>query len=151
MRLHAQQAAPALETGTEELFFIISPPRHIVSDVSVLKDDIQYLIGRPTVDRHTKAHIALFRYSDTDIRMHHMLRFVEARAKEIEPFNIFLKDFGALYDGSKRHIYLDVVNKSPIQELFEKIVREDPAYPHPDRKEPFRPGIPPVLAIPERT
>lgn len=131
MKLQAQQEQPASLAGTRELFFIIAPPRHILSDVSVLKDDVQYLIGRETEDRYAKPNIALFRYSDSPDRMNHMIRFAEARAREMEPFNIFLKDFGVFHSGSLRTIYMDIVNKSPIQEIFEKIVREDPAYfPH---------------------
>ena len=125
-----QPEAPQLQ-AIKELFFIISPPRHIVSDVSVLKDDVHYLIGHETEDRYSRANIALFKYSDTQHRMNHMLRFVEARAAGFEPFNVFLKDFGVFYNGSYRTIYLDIVNKSPIQEIFEKTVKEDPTYiPH---------------------
>ncbi len=131
MKLQAQQTNQGLQQEIRELFFIISPPRHILSDVSVLKDDVHYLIGHEMEDRYSKANIALFKYSDTDERMNHMIRFVEARAREIEPFNIFLKDFGVFYNGSFRTIYMDIVNKSPVQEIFEKIVKEDPDFvPH---------------------
>ncbi len=131
MKIHAEQTATAFLQGARELSFIISPPRHILSDVSVLKDDVHYLIGRETEDRYAKGNIALFRYSDTEERMSHLIRFVEARARELDPFNIFLKDFGVLYNGSFRTIYLDIVNKAPVQEIFEKIVKEDPGYiPH---------------------
>jgi hypothetical protein len=127
MNLHTQQT----QQSVQELFFTISPPRHIVSDVSVLKDDVHYLIGHELEDRYARANIALFKYSDTQDRMNHMMRFVEARAAELSPFNVFLKDFGVFYNGSFRTIYLDIVNKSPIQEMFEKIIREDPDFtPH---------------------
>jgi 2'-5' RNA ligase len=115
----------------KELFFLISPARHIMSDVSVLKDDVHYLIGRPFEDRFSKAHIALFKYSDTEYRMKHLIRFIEARAAEISAFNVFLKDFGVFYNGSHRTIYMDIVNKSPIQDIFEKVVKEDHEFtPH---------------------
>ena len=131
MKQYTQPPATPQQQAIKELFFIITPPRHIVSDVSVLKDDVHYLIGRETEDRYAKANIALFKYSDTHHRMSHMLRFVEARAAEFEPFNVFLKDFGVFYNGSFRTIYMDIVNKTPIQEIFEKTVREDPEYtPH---------------------
>lgn len=131
MKLRAQRTNESLQRGTKELLFVIAPPRHIASDVSVLKDDVHYLIGHEIEDRYARAHIILFRYSDTGTRMNHMVRFVEARARELTPFNIFLKDFGVFYNGSLRSIYMDIVNKSPIQEMFEKIVREDPSYmPH---------------------
>ena len=131
---HTRQPAipgnPPLQS-VKELFFLISPPRHIASDVSVLKDDVHYLIGREMEDRFSRAHISLFKFGDTETHMKHMLRFVEARAAEIPAFNVFLKDFGVFYNGSFRTIYMDIVNKSPIQEVFEKIVKEDPEYiPH---------------------
>ena len=117
-----------LDESVKELFFLISPPRHIMSDVSVLKDDVHYLIGREMEDRFSKAHIALFKYSDSENHMKHMVRFVEARASEITAFNVFLKDFGVFYNGSLRSIYMDIVNKSPIEEIFEKIVKEESTY-----------------------
>ena len=131
MKLHPQQTPQTLQRSIKELFFTIAPPRHIVSDVSVLKDDVHYLIGHELEDRYSKANIALFKYSDTENHMNHMIRFVEARAAEVQAFNVFLKDFGVFYNGSFRTIYMDIVNKSPIQEVFEKIVKEDPGYiPH---------------------
>src|SRR5687767_12164292 len=81
-----------------ELFFIIAPPRHVLSDVSVLKDDVHYLNGKKYQDLHSKAHIPLFKYSDKYIL--EMIRFVEAKAQEFEPFNVLLKDFGVFYNGS---------------------------------------------------
>lgn len=114
-----------LDQSVKELFFIIAPPRHIASDVSVLKDDVHYLIGRPLEDRYAKAHISLFRFSDTEKHMHHMIRFVEAKAAGFQPFNVFLKDFGVFYTGSQRTIYMDIVNKTPLQEIYEKLIRED--------------------------
>lgn len=131
MKIEGQQTHRTLQEGIKELFFIIAPARHILSDVSVLKDDVHYLIGHELEDRYAKGNIALFKYSDTEERMSHMIRFAAARAKELEPFNVFLKDFGVFYNGSFRTVYMDIVNKAPIQEIFEKIVREDPQYiPH---------------------
>ena len=117
------------ESPVKELFFIISPPRHIMSDVSVLKDDVHYLIGRQLEDRHSIAHISLFKYNDEHID--DIVRHVQRKASQFKPFNVFLKDFGVFYNGSKRTIYMDIVNKSPIQEIFEKLVKEDSGYtPH---------------------
>jgi hypothetical protein len=121
------QTSPNGEVG--ELFFIIAPPRHILSDVSVLKDDVHYLIGHPFEAQHSKANISLFKYSDKYTK--DMIRFVESKALEFKPFNVLLKDFGVFYSGSKRTIYMDIVYKSPIQEIFEKIVKENANYvPH---------------------
>jgi 2'-5' RNA ligase len=124
-QVNHQQSLIKTSESVKELFFLISPPRHIASDVSVLKDDVHYLINREMEDRYSRAHISLFKYSDSDNHMKHIIRFVEARAAEIAPFNIFLKDFGVFYNGSFRSIYLDIVNKSPIQDIFEKIVKEE--------------------------
>ncbi len=122
------QAIRKTQPAVTELFFIIAPPRHIVSDVSVLKDDVQYLVGKELQDRHTRAHVSLFHYTENEVKMKHLLRFVEARAAEIEPFNVFLKDFGVFYNGSQRSIYMDIVNKYHIQDLFERIVKQEPTY-----------------------
>jgi hypothetical protein len=113
----------------EELRFIISPPRHIKSDVSVLKDDVQYLIGHPFEDRHTSACISLFTYSDRHID--DMIEHVEAKAANFKPFNIFVKDLNVFYNGQHRTIYLDIVNKYPLREIFEKTICEDAGFvPH---------------------
>src|SRR5688572_11179946 len=114
----------------QELFFIIAPPPHILSDVSVLKDDVQYLIGGKFDDRFSKGHISLFKYSDED-HVDDMIGFVESKAEELKPFNVFMKDFGVFYNGSKRTIYMDIINKYPIREIFEKLIKEDPNFtPH---------------------
>lgn len=117
------------DASVKELFFLISPPRHIISDVSVLKDDVHYLTGHKLEDRHSIAHISLFKYNDDHIS--DIIRHVEVKAAAFEPFNVFLKGFGVFFNGSKRTIYMDIVNKSPIQEIFEKLVKEDSGYvPH---------------------
>ena len=105
----------------KELFFIIAPPRHIISDVSVLKDDVHYLTGRTFNDRFSKAHISLFKYHDK--HLDDMIDFVEEKACEFKPFNVFVKDFGAFHHGSSRTIYMDIVNKYPIRDIFEKLIK----------------------------
>ena len=118
-----------IEQSVKELFFLISPPRHIMSDVSVLKDDVHYLIGHKLEDRHSPAHISLFTYNDEHVQ--DIVRHVEVKAAQFKPFNVFLKGFGVFFNGAKRTIYMDIVNKSPIQEIFEKVVKEDSNYiPH---------------------
>jgi 2'-5' RNA ligase len=127
--MKTQQLSLEPQSSVQELFFIISPPRHILSDVSVLKDDVHYLIGRKLEDRHSIAHISLFKYNDE--HLNDIIRHVEVKAAQFKPFNVFLKDFGVFYNGSRRTIYMDVVNKYPIQEIFEKVVKEDSNYiPH---------------------
>lgn len=122
-------SAVKIKSPVKELFFILSPARHIKSDVSVLKDDVHYLIGHSFEDQRSTAHIALFRYADEHAA--DMIAHVEEKAATLEPFNVFLKDFGVFYNGSRRSIYLDIVNKSPIREIVEKTIREDENFtPH---------------------
>ena len=116
-------------TPVKELFFMISPPRHIMSDVFVLKDDVHYLIGHEFEDRYSKAHVSLFKYSD--VHVDNMIRHVEAKAARFKPFNIFIKDLNVFYNGSQRTIYMDIVNKYPLRDIFEKLIKEDSGYtPH---------------------
>ena len=125
-RTMKKQTAAQTKNPVQELFFIIAPPRHILSDVAVLKDDIHYLIGHRFEDRFSKGHISLFRYNDE--HMEDIVNFVEEKAASFEPFNVFLKGFNCFSHGSKRTVYMDIVNKYPIREIFENLVKEDPAY-----------------------
>lgn len=118
-----------IKNPVQELLFLISPPAHIASDVSVLKDDVQFLIGHEFDDRHSRANISLFRYNDEHIE--DMIQHVETRATYFKPFNVFFKNLNMFRNGSLRTIYLDVVNKYPIRDVFEKLVKEDVNYtPH---------------------
>jgi hypothetical protein len=118
-----------ISNPAQELLFILSPPPHIKSDVSVLKDDVQFLIGREFDDRYSKACISLFKYND-----HHvddLIEHVESKAAHFRPFNVFIKDLNVFHQGSYRTIYLDIVNKYPVREIFEKLIKEDAGYtPH---------------------
>ena len=119
-------SAIKLQPSVQELFFVITPPPHILSDVSVLKDDVEYLIGRKLDDRYSKGYIPLFKYDDQHID--DMIRFVEEKALSFKPFNIFVKDFGVFYNGTRRSLYMDVVNKYPIRDIFERLVKEEPQF-----------------------
>ncbi|MDL5046376.1 2'-5' RNA ligase family protein [Oscillatoria amoena NRMC-F 0135] len=109
------------ESNQPELLFIIAPPPHICSDVAVLKDDVHYLIGHTFADRFSKAHISLLRYADEYAE--DMIEFVEEKAAGFQPFNVFLKDFGVFQQGNNRSIYMDIVNKYAICEIFENLVK----------------------------
>ena len=118
-----------ISNPVQELLFIIAPPRHIKSDVSVLKDDVQYLIGHEFDDRYSTACITLFNYSDEHVT--DMIEHVESKAAHFKPFNIFIKDLNVFYTGTNRTIYLDIVNKYPVRDIFEKLIKEDAGYiPH---------------------
>jgi hypothetical protein len=116
-----------IKKSIEELAFVISPPGHIKSDVSVLKDDVHFLIGRPFRDMYEKAHVALFKFNETayfdDITMH-----VADVASQFTAFNVFLKDLNVIYTGANRAIAMNVLNKYPVREIFEKLVRKDDRY-----------------------
>jgi len=118
-----RSSALKLNKPVKELFFLLAPPPHIMSDVSVLKDDVQFLIGHELEDRYSKAHISLFKYSDQHID--DIIRFVATRATRFKPFNVFLKNLNVFHHGTNRTIYMDVVNKYPIRDIFEKVVKED--------------------------
>ena len=116
-----------IKMSIEELAFVISPPGHIKSDVSVLKDDVHFLIGRPFEDMYTKAHLSLFKFNEKayfeDITQH-----VSAIATQFTAFNIFLKDLSVVYAGVNRTIVMNVLNKYPVREIFEKLVRKNDRY-----------------------
>lgn len=105
---------------------MIVPPPHIASDVSVLKDDVQYLIGHTFADRHSRAAIPLFSYADRYID--DMIDFVRLRATSFRPFNLFIKNIMYSGQGNERTLYLDVVNKYPLRDLVEKLIREDSGF-----------------------
>lgn len=106
-----------------ELFFIISPPKDIMSDVSELKSDVQFLVGHELEDRYSKAHISLFKF-DEKAHFEYILDLVQSKASHVKPFNVFLKNLNVFHHGSNRTIYLDIVNKYPIRDIFEKLVEK---------------------------
>lgn len=122
-----KQSNIKLNQQIEELSFIIAPPPHIKSDVSVLKDDVQFLTGELLPDRFSAAQISLFRYDDkkhfTDI-----IREVEIKALTFDPFNIFIKDLKFFALGTKRSIFLDILNKREVCEIFERLIKENTTY-----------------------
>jgi 2'-5' RNA ligase len=111
----------------EELSFIISPPPHIKSDVSVLKDDVQFLTGEVFDDRYSPAHISLFRFDDKR-HFDDIVKQVEEKAKMFDPFNIFIKGISYFGQELNRTIYLDILNKTDVQDIIENLVKKNPRY-----------------------
>jgi 2'-5' RNA ligase len=111
----------------EELSFVIAPPPHIKSDVSVLKDDVQFLTGELFDDRYSPAHISLFTFDDKR-HFGDIVRQVEEKAVTFDPFNIFIKGLSYFGDEPNRTIYLDILNKSDVQDIFENLVKKNPRY-----------------------
>ena len=111
----------------EELSFVIAPPPHIKSDVSVLKDDVQFLTGELFDDRYTSAHISLFKFDDKR-HFSDIIKQVESKAVTFDPFNIFIKGLRYFGQGANRTIYLDILNKPDVQDIFEYLVKKNPRY-----------------------
>ena len=111
----------------EELSFVIAPPPHIKSDVSVLKDDVQFLTGKLFEDRYDHSYISLFRYDDKE-HFDDILREVETRAATFDPFNIFVKGLKFHWQHGNRTIYLNILNKPDVRDVFGKLVKQNTGY-----------------------
>ena len=111
----------------EELSFVISPPPHIKSDVSVLKDDVQFLSGELFEDRYSPGHIPLFKFDDKR-HFAEIIKEVESKAVNFDPFNIFIKDLRYFRLDTKSIIYLDIINKPDVCEIFERLVKANAKY-----------------------
>jgi len=116
-----------IHQSIEELSFVIVPPPHIKSDVSVLKDDVQFLTGKIFDDRYSPAHITLFRYDDKK-NFSNIIYEVKTKASMFDPFNIFLKGLRYYWLNSNRSICLDILNKPDIREIFEKLIKQNTRY-----------------------
>ena len=111
----------------EELSFVISPPPHIKSDVSVLKDDVQFLTGELFEDRYSTAQISLFKFDDKR-HFADIIKEVEAKAVTFDPFNVFIKDLRYFQHGPDHTICLDILNKIDLIDIFEKLVKGNTTY-----------------------
>jgi hypothetical protein len=111
----------------EELSFVIAPPRHIKSDVSVLKDDVQFLTGKLFEDRYSTAHISLFKFDDKT-HFADIIKEVEAKALTFDPFNVFINGLRYFQHGPDRTICLDILNKIELIDIFEKLVKGNTSY-----------------------
>lgn len=116
-----------IHQSIDELSFVIAPPPHIKSDVSVLKDDVQFLTGKIFDDRYSPAHITLFRYDDRK-NFSDIIYEVKAKAATFDPFNIFLKGLKYYWLNSNRSICLDILNKPDIRHIFEKLIKQNTRY-----------------------
>lgn len=116
-----------IHQSIDELSFVIAPPPHIKSDVSVLKDDVQFLTAEIFKDRHVPAHISLFRYNDKKLFID-IIQQVETKAAEFRPFNIFLKDLKHFRYNATYTVYLDIINKPDIRDIFEHLIKMNANY-----------------------
>jgi len=122
-----KQTPTKINQSIDELSFVISPPPHIKSDVSVLKDDVQFLTGKIFDDRYSPAHITLFRYDDKN-NFSDIIHEVNAKAATFDPFNIFLKGLKYYWLNSNRSICLEILNKPDVRDIFEKTIKQNTRY-----------------------
>jgi 2'-5' RNA ligase len=108
---------------SDELFFIIAPPRNIVEYVAMLKRYVKSSIGHGFEDEFSKAHISLFKYRDAHAE--DLLYKVDSKISSFTPFHVYLKDLNVVNDGTSWTIYLEIVHKAPICEIFENISGQD--------------------------
>ena len=121
--------ATALKSKVKELLFVISPAEGISSDVRVLKDDVHYLTGKTFEGHGAKAHISLFPYLGDNSE--NIIRQVEEQAMNFSSFEIIIKDFGVFHHGNNRTIYMDIVNKYRLRDIFESITGSERSFtPH---------------------
>jgi 2'-5' RNA ligase len=111
------------QAASDELFFIISPPKIIADYVAMLKDYVKNSIGNGFEDEFSKAHISLFKYRD--VHAEDLLYQVDSRISSFTPFHVYLKDLNVVNDGINWTIYLEIVHKAPICEIFENISGQD--------------------------
>ncbi|CAN5379788.1 hypothetical protein BH09BAC3_BH09BAC3_13590 [soil metagenome] len=119
-----KQKAPS-----DELFFIISPPKNISEYVAALKSHVKLAIGHTFEDEASKAHISLLRYRDE--HPERVLYQVDNKISSINPFHIYIKNLNFYTEGSFRTIYLEIVYKNPICEIFNNITGQETDFlPH---------------------
>ena len=108
---------------SDELFFIISPPPAIADHVAFLKSHVRTVIGHGFEDEFSKAHISLFKYRDQHAEG--LLYSIDSKVSSFTPFHVHVKDLNYIDHGTTRTIYLEIVHKNPICEIFSNIARED--------------------------
>lgn len=104
-----------------ELLFIITPPPAIVEYVAMLKEHVRLAIGHPFEDEMAKAHITLFQYREA--RAEDWLYQVDSTISSFAPFHVHVKNLNYHDHGTTRTIYLDVVQKTPICDIVERLGR----------------------------
>ena len=105
---------------SNELFFIITPPRAIAEYVAFLKSHVKSAIGHSFEDEFSKAHISLFKFQDEHAE--DLLYRIDSKVSECTPFHVHIKNLNFLDDGVTRTIYLEVVHKNPICEIVENVL-----------------------------
>lgn len=114
----------------DELFFIISPPKNVIDYVATLKNHVKSAIGHSFEDEFSKAHISLFKYRHE--HPERVLYQVDTKVSTVNPFHVYIKNLNFFTDGpSKRTIYLEIVYKNPICDIFQNITGQESGFlPH---------------------
>ncbi len=117
---------PATST---DLFFIISPPKTIVEYVTLLKKHVKSAIGHGFDDEFSKAHISLFKYRNEHAER--VLYHIDNKVSTFNPFHVYIKNLNFFNHGTTRTIYLEIVYKNPICDLFKNITEQESDFtPH---------------------
>lgn len=104
---------------SDELFFIISPPADILRQIANMKRQVRQSIGRPFEAELSIGHISL--HKDSGEHVEASLDVIDSRLSAIDPFEIEIKDFNVFF--SSKTIFLDIVNKGAVHDVFEGITR----------------------------
>jgi len=114
----------------EELFYLISPSPPIVDFVTRLKAHVEDILGHQYESRFSKAHVSLLK--DSQEHAESFLYDAEEKVRRIRPFIIPVKNLKVFWQGhDKRAIYLDIVYKTPICEIFKMLTQSSSQFtPH---------------------
>jgi len=115
---------------SDELFFIISPPKNVSEYVATLKSHVKLAIGHNFEDEFSKAHISLFKYHDE--HPERTLYKLDSMVSTFNAFHVYIKNLNFFTHGSnKRTIYLEIVYKNPLCDIFQNITgKESEFLPH---------------------
>jgi len=111
-----------------ELIYIIDLPPSVRQFVGHLKKHIREVLGHSFDSQQVSPHISLFR--QTDPHAERFLYDADHVLKSFKPFHINLKNLNVFKHGDKRTIYLEVVNKWPLCDVFEQLTGEQDFFPH---------------------
>jgi 2'-5' RNA ligase len=119
-----------LSKKSEELFYLISPSKSVSDFVELIKTNVEATLGYPLENRFSKAHVSLMK--DSQEHAESFLYDVESKMRSFRPFNISVKNLNVFWQGEQRRtIYLDIVYKTPICEIFESLTEKNISFtPH---------------------
>jgi 2'-5' RNA ligase len=101
-----------IKQTTEKLFFLISPPKHILLDIRKFKNEVHTIIGHSFESYHSIGHITL---SIDTANPNLILKEMERVAQSIAPFPIVIKNFITFKHGIKRSLVLNIADKHPFK------------------------------------